>query len=327
MRVTRKLLVSILAVILTLITLGATTFAWFTLTNVNSVGNIELNVTTGEGLLISLDGVTYTAKLKAEDIQTVIGNGLKFRPVSSVDGKNFSEMVSVSGDTVHNAQLEDSRINKDYVCFPIWFRGTNVPEPTIGQAGPAIYLTNLVQDGTAPTDATYINSTGVSFKTSVSYTDEEGNVVPVNNVATKYAKDATRLAFVLPDTSNDKIRSTNGKIFDLSATGATQGYGLANGQASYYSAQNPTSPITSSILSNLPTQTVQRTLTSSFNENTIASNNDSNILELTKSGSYYVGKVFVVLWIEGWDANCYEAIAKDRITCQLHFKLAGKYND
>jgi hypothetical protein len=42
-----------------------------------------------------------------------------------------------------------------------------------------------------------------------------------------------------------------------------------------------------------------------------------------KNQTYYVGKVTMNIWLEGWDADCFDAILDDVIRIQLKFR-AGK---
>ena len=53
---TRKLMLSIVAIALVVIALGTSTFAWFTLSNKASVGQFNAEVTAGQGMELSLDG-------------------------------------------------------------------------------------------------------------------------------------------------------------------------------------------------------------------------------------------------------------------------------
>ncbi|MFA7377032.1 MAG: hypothetical protein WCZ13_05950, partial [Acholeplasmataceae bacterium] len=55
----KKILLSVIAVVVTVAALGTSTFAWFTLSNRASVGTFEAEVTAGEGIEISLDGVNW----------------------------------------------------------------------------------------------------------------------------------------------------------------------------------------------------------------------------------------------------------------------------
>lgn len=336
MKVTRKLFVSMLAVVFAIVALGASTYAWFTLTNVNTVGDVNISITTGESLDISLDGISYTTKLTSEMIQEKIGNNLTLRPVTSTDGKVFKRISSVSGDTVSYTTLTTSE-NVDYICIPIWFRATTVPA---SMTNPSIFLTDLLKDTydadtpvsytTNTAASTWLVSEGVTFKSATTYTDESGaTITNATPASTKYAANASRVAFVqgtlADNTKGDSV------IFDFSNTAATAKYGIMNGQSSYYSAQNPTTPITDNILTALnhdSPQTVVTELTDTFTQG-IAADNDSKICELTSTTVdgeiVYVGKTYLVVWLEGWDADCYEAIAKDTILCQLNFELAGKH--
>ena len=63
-----------------------------------------------------------------------------------------------------------------------------------------------------------------------------------------------------------------------------------------------------------------------------ALDNESLVLDLQPTGvideitgkEIYQGKVRVNIWIEGWDADAFDALDKDRMKIQLQFKLAQR---
>ena len=63
MKIRKKLLLLLTMIALTVITLGASTFAWLTLTQQVSVSNIQLNVSSGAGI-----GVGYSSMLYLKDL-------------------------------------------------------------------------------------------------------------------------------------------------------------------------------------------------------------------------------------------------------------------
>ncbi|MFA6827833.1 MAG: hypothetical protein WCR64_05255, partial [Bacilli bacterium] len=70
----RKLMLSIVAIALVVIALGTSTFAWFTLSNKASVGQFNAEVTAGEGMELSVDGTTWYSNIPSTVIQAKIAS-------------------------------------------------------------------------------------------------------------------------------------------------------------------------------------------------------------------------------------------------------------
>lgn len=68
----KKLYISIFTVLLLLVVVGTATFAWFELNTNAWFDDMELQVTTGEGIKVSIDGVNFKYNLTKEDIKKAI---------------------------------------------------------------------------------------------------------------------------------------------------------------------------------------------------------------------------------------------------------------
>ena len=51
-------------------------------------------------------------------------------------------------------------------------------------------------------------------------------------------------------------------------------------------------------------------------------NDNSQIVVLERIGDYYLGNATLNIWIEGWDADAFDAILGDQILIQLEFITA-----
>ena len=113
------------------------------------------------------------------------------------------------------------------------------------------------------------------------------------------------------------------KIFDLSRH-PERGYGVSFGSLDYYNKKHG-----KNIKAPAEPQNVITTLTK-FNETDPRFPNDYNslIASMIKTDKYneqgdvyYEAKVDMMLWLEGWDADCFNAIHYDKITMKLKFRV------
>ncbi|TVP84577.1 MAG: hypothetical protein EA375_06195, partial [Acholeplasmataceae bacterium] len=115
-QITKKLLLSVLTVVLTVVALGTTTFAWFTLTDTATIQPFEVDIVADVGMEISLDEVTWVTTLTTamvEDRITELYGQLRLDNVYSPNGYQFQ---TLSGDTTTSGFLR----------LPVYFRSNNV---------------------------------------------------------------------------------------------------------------------------------------------------------------------------------------------------------
>ena len=86
----RKFNISLISLVFSVAIFGTVTYAWFSFAKSNILDNLQLNITTGDHLEISIDGVNYYKRLPANEIWRSIGDGLSMKDVTSPDGINFS---------------------------------------------------------------------------------------------------------------------------------------------------------------------------------------------------------------------------------------------
>ncbi len=318
MGVVKKFHITILSIILLFITFGTVTYAWISLSTVNNIEGLSLTATTGEELLISLDGINYTNNLTVEDLETLFQD-ITLNEVTSTDGINFE-----AGGL---RRRDDFDPNRDFLQFDIWFQTTE----DIHQ----VYLINNVSDSTAfdvSNTGTYIISRGVRWRSDQTFVyDELGNMIERGQDETYYAKDAVRLSLIeLNDDTNDSDERNEEDlerwIFDPSGN-ENRGYGKSYGAYAYFVAKtqfyiDPTDNL----------QEVRYHLTEPDPRNPYqALDNDSIVSNLQDTGevdengkAIYRSKLRITLWIEGWDADAFDAIDGDRLKVQLEFKLLRK---
>ncbi len=328
MKIRKKLLLLLTMIALTVITLGASTFAWLTLTQQVSVSNIQLNVSSGAGIEVSTDPnpnfsqKMWKSELTSADLSEVL-NGVDLDAVTSLNGTTFTDLDE-------NAVLLSS---KKYIEFTLHFRVSNLAQANDYTYG--IYLTEWSSNQTFQNlgGGTALQSKGVTFQPDCTFTDVDGQEKTSESQAyTCYAKDSIRISF----TGTRKTSAQETTIFDLGgARNDGQGVGETNGNISFYNAKNPNNPITAPTGSdvtiyntNLVYSNELSTYSTAPNQADYVLNNNSQICAITydETSDCYYGTTVIRIWIEGWDANSFDCVLEDEINMQFLFKY-GKIAD
>lgn len=320
MRRVRKMYLSIITVTFFLLIFGTVTYAWIGLSNVNTIDNMSLTATTGNQLEISLDGTNYSRTLSTETLEELIGN-IKLADVTT------SDLINFEGGGLN--ETREVIANKSYLTFDLWFRTTERERH--------IYLVNNSSDLAtydSPSPGTFVVSRGVNWRASTTFINgpDMSDIVEEGQEGIYHASDAVRIGIKeLKDPENTlDERDENDLetlIFDPSEN-PDRGYGKAYGAFSFFIAKTGLQSFR--LPSEKPETIYQLTQFAPFNPY-IPLNDDSLIAELLPTDEedeegrpYLKGKVRVSVWIEGWDADAFDAIAKDRIKIQLEFKAGYK---
>lgn len=297
---------------------GTVTYAWITMSTINNIEGLSLTATTASELEISLDGINFGNHIDSDIIEVYFGNPA-LKDVTSRNGVDF-----IRGGLT---EYGDAVPNQDYMSFELWFRTTRSEH--------GLYLFNNVSptvmyDTTAK--GTYIVSRGRSWESNVDFLNgnDVGDMVYEGDVNFYYASQAVRIS-VEEIIDEDNILDVRNKedlgvfIYDPSED-ESRGYGKPYGAYSYFAQhtgvfiQIPTEiPPTSYRLSEMDPMNPYQALD---NTSLIAVLQESN-LSTPEGKVYYQGKVRVNIWIEGWDADAFDSIIKDRIKMQLEFKIAN----
>lgn len=315
MKMANKIHLTVLTMIILIITFGTVTFAWISLSTVNNIEGLSLSATSGEELEISLDGINFSNNLTSDELESLFEN-ITLNEITSIDGKHFE--AGGLRDTT------DINPDKDYLQFDVWFRTTE----TIHQV---YVINNQSQNVAFDTSAvgTYVVSRGVNWRSNETFTyNAAGDLVHDGDEGIYYASDAVRLSFVelnddtntLDQRSEDELLSW---IFDPSGD-PQRGYGLSYGAYSYFTERSQRFiPLTTL------NQEVKYDLTVPNPRNPYEALDDTSMVTVlqdtglqTQEGlSIYQGKLRITLWVEGWDADAFDAINNDRLKIQLQFKL------
>lgn len=310
-KLARKLVLSVLTVVLTVIALGTTTFAWFTLTNTTVIQPFEVEVTASTGFQMALgtpdagfeNELTWVNVLTATDIAAYIQQNygtLRLNAVTTADGSNFYS-VDMSAATPASTGA--------YLTLPLNFRS---------QEELQIQVSAITFPGAL--NPTFSWTADQPFVTAQNQSVSSGNIIEG-----LYAPDAVRVAFVgvqvggagslpvlayeLPGSETNVYLGGGSTPLDLSDLVALNDDNLgAAGNLNYYAAKNGgVLPFGSNAV------TVLETITS------IANNPIYNLQPLATSGQAYYGRVLLRVWIEGWDANMYDPLLSAKISVSFSF--------
>lgn len=321
MRNIKKVLISTLSVMIIALIFGSATYAWITLSSINNIEGISLTASAGDDLQLSFDGINFSSSLPMDSL------------ISNPDGVNLYDVTSVDGKYFETGGLRERGTaipNEHYLSFDVWFRTYRNEHD--------VYLYNNISNELLYDDenqiGTYVISKGVVWRAPHQFFNGPNidDVVLQGEVGTYYGSEAVRISVIeLKDELNTlDIRNEEELqtfMFDPSGN-PERGYGALFGQFSYFFQRTriyvdiPTYiPPVSYRLSEMDPDNPYQALD---NESRIALLQPTGLFEEEHNREYYQGKVRINIWIEGWDADAFDALDKDRIKIQLQFKLAQR---
>lgn len=321
MRSLRRFLTSILIFIGMLIVLGSAAFAWISIATINNVEGLSMTVSSGDELLISFDGVNYGSSIPFENLSDQT-EGIKLFDVTSPDGVNFElGGLRSKGEAIPN---------QHYISFDLWLRSSELERD--------IYLFNNISNSIdyedTGTTGTYITSKGVVWRSTLQFFNGPSldDVVFKGDVGTYFAKDAMRLSIVeLKDDLNpfDVREESELRTFIFDPSGNPErGYAATFGQFSYFFQRTliyvdlpDEIPNVSYRLSEMDPYNPYQALD---NESLIATLQPTNMVDPKNNKLFYTAKIRINIWIEGWDADAFDAIDQDMVKIQLQFKSAKR---
>jgi len=317
MRKSRKIFISILTFTLAIMLLTTVTFAWISMSAISNIDGLDITATSGSELEISIDGENYSSQLPSILIQDLIGE-MKLYDVTTLDGINFQ--------TGGFRDVADAIPNEHYLTFDLWFRTVRNEK--------SLYLINNIKDlvtfdSTMP--GTYVISRGVFWVAPVSFLNgpDVQDLVEKGDLGVYYGSDTIRISVIeLNDDTNPMDLRTEDElkrfIYDPSEN-FDRGYGKLYGAYNYFFQ-------TAQYWMDTPREIQQASYRlSEFDPNNPyqALDNESMVGQMIETEdinidgkTYYRTKVRINIWIEGWDADTFDAVDKDVVKIQLQFKSA-----
>ncbi len=314
--ITRKMFLSILAVVLTVFALGTTTFAWFTLTNTSTIQPFEAQIVADSGIEVALgahatvyanpEDANWVTTLTTETVEAYLndtyGNQQIFNHVTTADGVNFFTLGSSAMTSTSSGYIE----------LPLNFRSD-----TANQINwTTIALTSASYNWTIDVNFTGVGDVALTSGGTLAVDASNGMRIAMLSDASygsftvAYEKPASA-ANVALNTGGD----LRGTLVDPDSTPASgdEYYPGVAGAMSYYYAKNSTLPFGVDAVTTLSTMT---DLGSGQPVITMADVSASG----SDFGAQYYGQVTVRIWLEGWDANTYNSILSQMVTSAFTFQ-------
>jgi hypothetical protein len=310
-RLTRKLMISILTVVLSISALGTTTFAWFTVTNVATVEQFSANIVSDTGIEISLDGENWFSSITADMINAVIPANFEFNHVTTADGETFR---TLSGSTL-------GITSTGYLSIPIYFRSQAVS--TITWTG--VSLSGQQKEWSA--DVSFYASNGDPITAGDSVFVDASNAIRVA-VIDPVTVAATPVVYEKPADTGLYYNTVLG-ISGASLLDGTAGVGMgADGAMNYYYEKtNGTLPAETGTFATVATIT---DLGAGVDVLALQATNTSGEVDFTNilgSGlvtvdfnAAYGGVLFLNVWFEGFDAEAYNSLLTLAVNLGLTFE-------
>ncbi|HOA79399.1 MAG TPA: hypothetical protein PKO39_08145 [Bacilli bacterium] len=331
-------------ILLILLSIGALTFAWFTLTPKVNVEKFEAEIKAASGIEVSLDGVKFVNHISNEDIINQIKTNLHITngkivldAVTTANGyDNYKKLdfTSYPGIPVlKSIEKADEENPGKWIWFYLYFR---TPEPDIWA-----YLTS----------DTYVTSDGWLWYSDVEYRDtlSFGYIAPGKSKMI-YSANCLRMSFLTYDIDETKIGSNHpisdnfksAVIYELDPLykvkpnlrdenqrldKTLKPYGLID----YFRAKtgnnngiNLLDFFTNDVLPEGVLNNAHLVDAGKLDE---AMTGKAAVVKLDtyhEESGYYYGAVKTQMWIEGWDPDCYNAILKDRLKIRLFFAASSQ---
>ena len=298
-KITRKVLLAVFALVLSVVALGTTTYAWFTLGATVQVESFEMNVKGGEGLEVAYvkksdsTDYRYVSKLTSENIinylQTDYGysnwaSDFEMDAVTSADGKTFQKLNE-------DHKLEETSIDaKTYVEFKLKFRTKAADQKLVW---------NQVS----------LNSNGVDWAPGVPFIGIGGSEVGTSTTDKYYAKNGTRV-------SVEGEGATAPVVYELPAESGANAV-LSNNAPNWTQGAHDfyKEVLGHDLSTTIGTATAAQTITDVTNVDIVEFGAETN--------GYHYAEVTVRIYLEGLDSETFNAILTDKIQVALGFTIAN----
>lgn len=292
------------ALLATLCSLGALTsvsYAWFTMGDNASVGNIDVKVEAADGMQISADAKSWKSILPVDELKAVETNlipreneTVELSPVSTVgsvvDGKQqmFKGVIQSDGTKITATDVSNDAKADNYLAFDIYVK---LDKDSAFYLDEKSYVKDLVDDTHEDKD------TSLASRVSFAYLGNLPSGTPAQAIA--LAESGT--AKIWEPNANEHTKYV--EDYDLAANHEFKGVNsvisendLTNNYDTHFSTVDTLSPA----------YDAQTSLTS-----------EAQQLFNLKSG---VNKIRVYIWVEGQDIDCNNDVAEGLISVGLNFK-------
>lgn len=298
-----KMVLSVLTLVLLVVALGATTFAWFTVGNIASVEEFEANVSSGEGLEMAyfsgetnrsgyvrtISTAQMVGYLQADYGYTNWASEFVLKPVTSTDGKVFQQLQANGSLTVGAGVAKK---DGGYIEFELRFRtkatGTSLVWETVS-------LDSTKKNWTPEVPFIHVGGTDPSAAAA--------DYKAANGTRVSLTRDTVTKVYELPTGLSDGVNNVAlGNSLPDFGHGAhdyykrVTGTDLSSGFAAYQAVETITSLTPEVVLGSFDTD-------------------GANV------DGYKVLTVTVRIYLEGFDSETFNAIMGNDLKIALGFKL------
>ena len=349
MKLTKKLFIAIMTMALLVVTFSASTFAWFTLGETSKIEDIQVKVKSSKGMELSLDGKKWTNNISLD------ASGVEFADLTTADGKTI---VDMKGDTVKNNLTAANNETAVYFEKTIYVRITTTTttgeNPTTSKDFTKVVL-NAVYGSEktfgAGTDASHENQWLADATLKNGNDNKEYTPVQVGTttlaaktiVENQYRSfdplNAVKISFATTRNNAEAVTGLYGyesvqNFGTVSTTGLAKDYA----DAKDYDITSTISPATYTSYTEITAPTSPSTLTK-YNAK-IEGTSDPRLVVLEASDfgafstlgdlgvtnaddtNYVYAKLTIRIWLDGWDADCINAILEKET--ELAFELKAE---
>lgn len=301
-KIARKLVLSIVSVVLAVFALGTTTFAWFTLTNTATVQPFEAQIVADTGIEIAIG--TYTlAPTELNWVTTLTTAEVEAYIASAYSNFRFNAVTTPNGSTYYT--LGDAGLTvatSGWLELPIHFRSNSADR--ILWTG-----VTLTSDGQLP------------WVADTNFTDASGTARIIGESINIDAANGMRIGIegVVGGLTNYEVYERAAGVFGnvvLNTGGDLSNGGIGDpGAMNYYYAK------TGALVPGTATVSAIESFTSiAYDE--LDPLTYIPVLDLgdgTDAERTYFGTMTIRIWLEGWDANVYNSVLDRMIYASFQF--------
>lgn len=301
-------------------TFTTATFAWVSMAETNKVDGLQIAMRDGSNLEFSLDGTNWSNEITTAQINQIWNNS-KLLDLTSTDGIQFvGNRLPLLGSELTFEGIP----NQNYIALELFVRTTTRYNN--------VYLVDNISSSitydSAPNRGTYVTSRGVTFRSPLTFLYGPDDTVFENETRTYFAKDAIRISLIEMKTDNPldtRDESELARFIYDPTENPVRGYGKAYGSIDYLSKAK---------LINIPLPTTTQPVIerlSAFDPffdyqpldtlSKVATLIETDQLD-DRDRPYYLGRFTLNIWIEGWDADTFDAIYADTLLFRFEFQGA-----
>lgn len=306
-KLTRKLMLSAFTLLFAVISLGASTYAWFTMSDSAKINAFNANVKAGQGIEIAVTSTKdfgeaqwYVGEVPAGVIQDVaVADDFEFDAVT-INNQGYNEVTF--------KDLNNAAKTGGYISFFVHVKAAQKGSVSIDDI--TLETTNDNKwDATVP--FTTAANNGLSLK--------------VNDPVLFKVEDAARIAFIMDGGENtDPIQIYEKDAEDAveadQYAGNSEGFPTTAGAYKYYDAINPESKLNPANIAKYSTSKINATLGDTTDGEGKVTKKSTELFDINLyEDDSDVVTFQVLVWIEGWDGECLNAIFAQNLSVTLEF--------